>query len=121
MAKWQIVFWSGETGVKTVEKWLQKLTTDQLKSVAKELRMLREVGNSLRLPHSKPLGKGLFELREHWYGYRIYYGFCGKELIILLAAGHKTSQKKDIKIARERLSNLTGVYKYETKEFPNIS
>ncbi len=53
MAKWQIKFWTGERGKRTVEKWLKELTEDQLESVAKELRMLEEVGNSLRLPHSK--------------------------------------------------------------------
>ncbi len=68
--------------------------------------MLREVGNELRLPHSRPLGDGLFELRDRRYGYRIYYGFSGKHLIILLAAGNKTSQERDMKIARERLSKI---------------
>ncbi len=65
--------------------------------------MLEMVGNDLRLPHSKPLGEGLFELRERKYGYRVYYGFKGQCLIILLAAGNKRSQERDIKIARERL------------------
>ncbi|MBP6870248.1 hypothetical protein KBC04_05170 [Candidatus Babeliales bacterium] len=45
----------------------------------------------------------MFELRERHYGSRIYYGFCGNRLIILVAAGDKTSQEKDIKIARQRL------------------
>lgn len=106
MSKWQIEYWDNTKDKSSIEKWLDELTQDQLKSVTKELIMLEEVGNELRLPHSKSLGNGLFELRERRYGYRIYYGFCGKQLIILFAAGNKTSQERDMKIARARLSKL---------------
>ena len=106
MSKWQIEYWDSSKDKSSIEKWLDELTKDQLKSVAKELRMLEEAGNKLKLPHSRPLGDGLCELRERRYGYRIYYGFSGKHLIILLAAGNKTSQERDMKIARERLSKL---------------
>ncbi len=83
--------------------------------------MLEEIGNELRLPHSKALGDGLFELPERRHGYRIYYGFNGKSLIILLAAGDKTSQERDIKIARERLTkNIRIGDHYENKKLPEI-
>ena len=106
MKKWQIEYWDGAKSKNPIEKWLDELTKDQLKSVAKELKMLEGAGNELKLPHSRPLGGGLFELRERRYGYRVYYGFNGKHLIILLAAGDKTSQERDIKIARERFSKI---------------
>ena len=54
-----------------VEKWLAQCNTQQLKAIAKELKLLERCGNELTLPHSKALGKGLFELRERKYGYRI--------------------------------------------------
>lgn len=104
--KWHIEYWDEGKNKNPIEKWFDKLTKDQLKSVAKELKMLEEVGNELRLPHSKALGEGLFELRERRHGYRIYYGFKGKCLIIVLAAGDKASQERDIKIARERLTKI---------------
>ena len=50
------------------------------------------------------LSNGLFELRERRFGYRIYYCFGPHNTIILLAAGDKQSQEKDIKTARERLA-----------------
>ena len=65
--------------------------------------MLEELGNELKLPHSRALGKGLFELRERQFGYRVYYCFKGNQLIILLTAGDKKTQEKDIKIAYKRL------------------
>lgn len=106
MERWDLRYWDEPTGKKSIEKWLDKLTPEQFKSLAKELEMLQLVGNRLSMPHSKALGGGLFELRERKYGYRIYYSFQGKRVIILLAAGNKKSQEQDIKIARNRLSNL---------------
>jgi putative addiction module killer protein len=106
MGNWKIDYWEGEQGKKPVEKWLDKLTKDQLKAVAKVVKMLEIAGNDLKMPFSFPLGNGLFELRDKKYGYRIYYCFSGGRLILLLAAGDKSSQQKDIKIARERLRNM---------------
>lgn len=108
MKRWQIDYWDSGKGKNAIEKWFDKLEKEQLKSVAKEITMLEEVGNELKLPHSRALGKGLFELRERRYGYRIYYGFQGEYIIILLSVGDKRSQKQDIAIARERLSEIRG-------------
>jgi putative addiction module killer protein len=108
MKKWIIGYWRDTTGKNSVEKWLDSLNEEQLKFIAKELKLLEISGNQLRLPHSKSLGKGLFELRERRYGYRIYYGFYKKQIIMLLVAGDKATQKKDIKIAYTRLKKLMG-------------
>lgn len=108
MKRWRIEYWDVAKGKNPIEKWVDALTTVQLKSVAKEIKMLEEAGNELKLPHSRSLGKGLFELRERRYGYRIYYCFQGECVIILLAAGDKKSQKNDIQIARERLLQCYG-------------
>ncbi len=88
----------------SVEKWLSGLSDEHLRSVAKEIKLLEEAGSDLRLPHSRALGGGIFELREKRFGYRIYYAFKGNKLIVLLAAGDKNSQERDIKAARERLT-----------------
>ncbi len=106
MRKWIVEFWQEKTQKKPVEKWLDQLENDQFKSVSKELELLELCGTQLKLPHSKALGKGLFELRERRFGFRIYYCFEGEYIIILLAAGNKKSQDHDIKIARKRLSEL---------------
>lgn len=90
-----------------VDTWLEKLPAKQYKSVAKELRLLELCGNQLKLPHSKALGKGLFELRERAHGLRIYYSFSRKRGIILLGAGNKKTQNKDIKKAYQLLIDYT--------------
>lgn len=89
----------------SVESWLDNLDKSQLKSIAKELRLVEVCGHELRLPHSKSLGGGLFELRERRFGLRIYYCFEDKT-VLLLHAGDKSSQKKDIKTAKNLLTKL---------------
>ena len=106
MGKWVIEFWREKTKKGPVERWLDQLEKDQFKSISKELELLELCGNQLKLPHSKTLGKGLFELRERRFGFRIYYCFEGEYIIVLLTAGDKKSQENDIKIARKRLSEL---------------
>ncbi len=100
---WELRYWNTGVSKSPVERWLDKLPEEQFNSVTDELLLLADIGNELSLPHSKALGKGLFELRERRFGLRIYYCFQGDKIIILLAAGNKGTQNKDIKIARERL------------------
>jgi putative addiction module killer protein len=107
MKKWQTQYYSAPSNKPNeIEEWLDRLDAIQLKSVAKELKMLEIAGNTLKMPHSKPLGQGLFELRERRYGYRIYYCFSARSIVVLLAVGDKKSQERDIKVARERLKEI---------------
>jgi putative addiction module killer protein len=51
----------------------------------------------------KSVGNGVIETRIHTGpGYRIYYGRDGATVIILLAAGSKKGQRRDINNAKER-------------------
>jgi putative addiction module killer protein len=50
---------------------------------------------------SKYLGEGVYELRFHiGPGYRIYYGIHERTLVLLLEAGDKKNQTRDIEVAR---------------------
>lgn len=55
----------------------------------------------------RPVGEGVSELRiDYGPGYRVYYKTVGREVVILLAAGDKSSQSKDIKNALRLARNF---------------
>lgn len=63
----------------------------------------------------KIVGGGVFELRiDHGPGYRIYFGRDGHTVVVLLAAGAKKSQHRDIKDAKENWQD----YEARTKGIP---
>lgn len=85
-------------------KWL-----DGLRDIRARARVLARVerlaaGNP---GDAEPVGEGVFELRiDYGPGYRVYYKQQGRELVILLAGGDKSSQSKDIKSALRLARNL---------------
>ena len=78
-------------------KWVKKLKDAKGRfQIYARIKRLSE-GNS---GDSRFLGD-ISELRiDYGPGYRIYYQDTGKEIIILLCGGDKTTQKADIKKAR---------------------
>ena len=55
----------------------------------------------------KPVGKGVFEMREHFGpGWRMYYVQRGVVLIVMLGGGNKSTQSADISKAVKLAARL---------------
>jgi putative addiction module killer protein len=80
-------------------EWLSKLRDSRANQsiAARIVRM--QAGNR---GDWKAVGDGVFELRiDSGPGYRVYCGHDGEALVLLLCAGDKRTQSKDIQRARE--------------------
>lgn len=76
------------------DRWL-----NSLKDTTTRLRLARRLDKVTRgiLGDVKPVGGGVFEMREHFgAGYRMYYLLHGDIVIIMLGGGDKASQNRDI-------------------------
>ena len=90
-----------------IESW----PVDVLADYARLTLLLSEHGPSLRMPHSRTFGDGLFELRPHGrsgIGRAFYCFVVDKRIVILHAFIKKTQQtpERDLKLARKRLKEL---------------
>lgn len=70
-----------------------------------------EFGPSLRMPHSRAMGAGLFELRprgREGIGRALYCYVRGRRVIVLHAFVKKTraTPAKDLKIGRRRMKEI---------------
>jgi putative addiction module killer protein len=83
----------------TYKKWFKKLKDQTAKFTIGQRLERMKAGN---FGDSKTVGEGVFELRiDVGQGYRVYFTNDGKEIIILLVGGNKTSQDSDIKTAKK--------------------
>lgn len=70
-----------------------------------------EFGPNLRMPHSRAMGGGLFELRprgSEGIG-RVFYCFIGGQRVVILHAFRKKTEatpKKELRIARRRMKEV---------------
>lgn len=56
----------------------------------------------------QPVGEGVSELRiDYGPGYRVYFRRRGRQLILLLAGGDKSTQSRDIKTALRLARDLS--------------
>jgi putative addiction module killer protein len=86
-----------KTGI--FKKWLKKLRDNTGKGLILARIDRLEAGNPGDV---KPIGDGCSEMRiDYGPGYRVYYKDTGKEIIILLCGGDKSSQDTDIARAKQ--------------------
>jgi putative addiction module killer protein len=83
----------------TFKKWRTRLKDEQVRAlIASRLDRLA-FGHT---GDAEPVGQGVSELRiHHGPGYRIYFQKRGGKIIVLLCGGDKSTQAKDIKMAKQ--------------------
>jgi len=91
----------------TIDAW----PVDVLADYARLVELLMEHGPSLRLPHSRALGGGLFELRPRGrsgIGRAFYCFLVGKRVVVVHAFVKKTEQTpdKELALARKRAKEV---------------
>src|SRR5215212_11781069 len=90
-----------------IESW----PVDVLADYARLVELLAEYGPSLRLPHSRAFGDGLFELRpkgRSGIGRALYCFLLNRRIVVLHAFVKKSQQTSDreLKLARKRLKEV---------------
>lgn len=93
-----------------IESW----PVDVVADYAHLAELLIEHGPNLRLPHSRAMGEGLFELRpkgRSGIGRAFYCFLVGRRVVVVHAFIKKTRQTpdRDLKIARKRAKELQNV------------
>jgi len=85
-------------GIVPLDRWMAKLSDMRAKA-----RILVQIDRlALGLPGDwKPVGEGVCEMRIFvGKGYRVYFARDGKKFVVLLCGGDKSTQDRDIKVAR---------------------
>ena len=90
-----------------IEGWPVGIYADFLRLV----RLMEEHGADLRMPHSRAMGEGLFELRckgKEGIGRAFYCIMVGRELVVLHSFIKKTKDTpdKELALARKRLKEV---------------
>jgi putative addiction module killer protein len=86
-------------------RWVEKLRDRRVQTIISDrLDRVRE-GN---FGDTKSVGNGVHELRIHYGpGYRLYYFRIKAVVVVMLAGGTKSDQKRDIKKATQMAEKLT--------------
>ena len=105
MTVFEIIFYSKPSGSEPVRKFLDSLSTALRSKAVRDLNVLREQGPRLRLPYSRHLRDGLFELRIQTKGddARVFYFFFDRQRIIVTSGFVKKSQKTPARELRRAL------------------
>jgi putative addiction module killer protein len=96
---YEIAIYKTASGKEPYIEWEESLDNATLSRIDARFARIRETGN---LGVYRSVGDGVFELKfDFGQGYRVYFGYEGKTLLILLLGGHKKTQEQDIRKAKE--------------------
>ncbi len=98
-----IQVYATDSGKEPFSDWLRSLKNLDAQALIFQRLQRIKLGN---FGDCKSVDEAVWEFRIHsGAGYRIYYSRIGKRIILLLCAGDKGSQAKDIKLARKYMND----------------
>jgi putative addiction module killer protein len=98
----EIVEYETESGESPFGDWFNSLHAPAAAKVTLALIRLGQ-GNTSNV---ESVGAGIHEFKiDFGPGYRIYFGYDGKELVVLVAGGSKKRQARDIETAKAHWQN----------------
>lgn len=105
--------WIIEYYSEKVQNWVHSLPVGIRADYARLTELLEEFGMDLRLPHSRAMGNGLFELRvkgKEGAGRIFYCTLIGRRIVILHGFIKKTRETpyKELRIAIQHLKEVKG-------------
>lgn len=103
MGKYTVDFYEKENGESPGEEFIERLSPKMRAKVLKGIDLLEENGPMLGMPHSKPLGNQIFELRSKQGSNAsrcLYFFFTGKKIIITHGFIKKTEKTPPGQIKR---------------------
>ncbi|MGZ0219034.1 MAG: type II toxin-antitoxin system RelE/ParE family toxin [Acidimicrobiales bacterium] len=101
-----------------VEQWIDELTVKEFATALPHIERLASRGNQLRMPASRSLGDGLFELRFDLRrtARRVTYFFAADRRIVLLTVFRKQRQNERAEVRRARKAMTRCIAKNHTAE-----
>ena len=100
---YEITHYKTENDIDIFAKWLDKQR--DYKAMARMLARIEYMRDG-NFGDCKPIEAGLWEARiDIGQGYRLYYSIIGKEVVLILCGGNKSSQKRDISKAMQYLED----------------
>ncbi len=107
---WRVRYYTTESGRRPVYDLVKGSQRPARAKLLKITSLLENIGPAAGMPYVRWLGGGLYEIRvRDRQELRVFYGFVGKETIVLLHGFIKktfTIPAKELNIARRRLKEI---------------
>ena len=104
---WRIVFYKDARGNDPIEEYLNRLPAAERVAAVEAIRLLKEFGTFLGMPHAKHIRGKVWELRPEANRF-FYFAYVGRWFIILHAY-RKQSRKtprRELAVAERRLAEV---------------
>src|ERR1700756_507275 len=107
---YSIIMYETPSGQPVVQNFIGSVQKETRSKIYRQIDLLEEYGPQLGMPHSKPVGSGMYELRVRGrQEVRILYIFSDGRTVYLLHGFQKKSQAvpgKEMDLARQRRNEI---------------